>query len=285
MAQATKTYAKLKRKGLFAGILGVVLSIAGVLTLILPAALLTGGLSEKLLYIILGAAVLVIGFYFLISGMTEFFARPYALVFTENGLVDFTGKHKNGMFVEWNNVKDAHVYGKGDAAFIGIELISLEIAYKNISASQKREMCENVSNGMPHIIIPQSEIAEPIGGIVKAILQTRLGTKADMFKNESLENAVNNIPAPRFTAEELKELDETGDVDFASDVQPDKHIDKIQNSEKEERKTLTKLSKTTQIPKEPLPEATEKDIDAIQDMPETASIDDLLAMLSIGEDK
>jgi len=271
-------------------ILGGTMTAAGIVFLILPLAIVSGAaeMVRNLVFLGAGAVLLISGFCLLISGLTQWLVRPYAVVFTDEGLYDFTGKHKNGMFIEWNNVKDARIYGKGEAAFIGIDLISLDMAYKNISSKQKREICENISNNMPAVIINQYEIAEPIGGVVKSILQIRLGTKADMFKMEELENAVNNAETPAFSKEELAELNKTGDVALSSE-----------KTEVKEPEAVIQKSVTN---KEPAPEETEevseeelKKLDTAEinisstemakKMSETASIDDLLAMLSIGDDK
>ncbi|MBO7216031.1 MAG: hypothetical protein J6V84_03440 [Clostridia bacterium] len=290
MGKATKLYNKTKRKGLPSAIAGGIMTAAGIVFLILPLAIVSGvdGIVRNLIFLGVGAVSLISGFCLLISGLTQGLVRPYAVVFTDEGLYDFTGKHKNGMFIEWNNIKDARIYVKGDAAFIGIDLISLEMAYKNISSKQKREICENISNNMPAVIINQYEITEPIGSVVKSVLQIRLGTKADIFKMEELENAVNNVEPPAFSKEELDELNKTGDVDFSS---PKKEV-------KAPEAVIQKAVTT----KEPVPEETEeateeelKKLDTAEinisstemakKMSETASIDDLLAMLSIGDDK
>lgn len=290
MGKATKLYNKTKRKGLPSAILGGTMTAAGIVFLILPLAIVSGAaeMVRNLVFLGAGAVLLISGFCLLISGLTQWLVRPYAVVFTDEGLYDFTGKHKNGMFIEWNNVKDARIYGKGEAAFIGIDLISLDMAYKNISSKQKREICENISNNMPAVIINQYEIAEPIGGVVKSILQIRLGTKADMFKMEELENAAYNAETPAFSKEELAELNKTGDVALSSE-----------KTEVKEPEDVIQKSVTN---KEPAPEETEevsedelKKLDTAEinisstemakKMSETASIDDLLAMLSIGDDK
>ena len=173
MGKATKLYNKTKRKGLISATIGGVMTVAGIVLLILPLATVSGvaEITRNLIFLLCGGISLITGFCLLISGMTQWMIRPYAVVFTDEGLFDFTGKHKNGMFIEWNNIKDAHVYGKGEAAFIGLDLISLDIAYNSITAKQKREINEHISNNMPAVIISQSEIAEPIGSVVKAILQ------------------------------------------------------------------------------------------------------------------
>jgi nicotinic acid mononucleotide adenylyltransferase len=105
---------------------------------------------------------------------------------------------------------------------------------------------------------------------------------------EELENAVNNVEPPAFSKEELDELNKTGDVDFSSN--------------KKESKAPEAIIKKTVTTKEPVPEETEeateeelKKLDTAEinisstemakKMSETASIDDLLAMLSIGDDK
>ena len=105
---------------------------------------------------------------------------------------------------------------------------------------------------------------------------------------EELENAVNNVEPPAFSKEELDELNKTGDVDFSSN--------------KKEVKAPEAVIKKTVTTKEPVPEETEeateeelKKLDTAEinisstemakKMSETASIDDLLAMLSIGDDK
>ncbi|MBO5981334.1 MAG: hypothetical protein J6Q24_02690 [Clostridia bacterium] len=290
MGKATKFYNKTKRKGLLSAIVGGIMTAAGIVFLILPLAIVSGvdGMVRNLIFLGAGAVLLISGFCLLISGLTQWLVRPYAVVFTDEGLFDFTGKHKNGMFIEWNNIKDARIYGKGEAAFIGIDLISLDMAYKNISSKQKREICENISNNMPAVIINQYEITEPIGSVVKSILQIRLGTKADMFKMEELENDVNNVVLPTFSKEEPDEPSKTGDTDLPS--------------EKKEVKEPEVVIQETVTKKEPVPEETEevseeelKKLDTAEinisstemakKMSETASIDDLLAMLSIGDDK
>lgn len=290
MGKATKFYNKTKRKGLLSAIVGGIMTAAGIVFLILPLAIVSGvdGMVRNLIFLGAGAVLLISGFCLLISGLTQWLVRPYAVVFTDEGLFDFTGKHKNGMFIEWNNIKDARIYGKGEAAFIGIDLISLDMAYKNISSKQKREICENISNNMPAVIINQYEITEPIGSVVKSILQIRLGTKADMFKMEELENDVNNVVLPTFSKEEPDEPIKTGDTDLPS--------------EKREVKEPEAVIQETVTKKEPVPEETEevseeelKKLDTAEinisstemakKMSETASIDDLLAMLSIGDDK
>ncbi len=290
MGKATKFYNKTKRKGLFSAIAGGIMTAAGIVFLILPLAIVTGadGMVRNLVFLGAGAVLLISGFCLMISGLTQWLVRPYAVVFTDEGLFDFTGKHKNGMFIEWNNIKDARIYGKGDAAFIGIDLISLDMAYKNISSKQKREICENISNNMPAVIISQYEITEPIGSVVKSILQIRLGSKADIFKMEELENDVNNAVSPAFSKDEPDEPSKTGKTDLSS--------------EKKEVKEPEAVIQKTVAKKAPVPEETEevseeelKKLDTAEinisstemakKMSETASIDDLLAMLSIGDDK
>lgn len=296
MGKATKLYNKTKRKGLFSAIAGGVMTAAGIVFLILPLAVVSGvdEIIRNLVFLGVGAVLLISGFCLLISGLTQWMVRPYAVVFTDEGLYDFTGKHKNGMFIEWNNIKDARIYGKGESAFIGIDLISLDMAYKYISSKQKREICENISNNMPAVIISQYEIAEPIGSVVKAILQIRLGTKSDMFRMEELENAVNVAEAPVFSKEEMEELNKTGDVDFSS---KEKDVEKTEAVLPVAEETVTETLNPPEEPEEPEEVAEEelKKLDTAEinitstemakKMSDTASIDDLLKMLSIGDDK
>lgn len=295
MGKAIKLYNKTKRKGLPCAILGGIMTLAGIVFLILPLALVSGvnEIVRNLVFLGIGAVLLISGFCLLISGLTQWMVRPYAVVFTDEGLFDFTGKHKNGMFIEWNNIKDARVFGKGEAAFIGIDLISLDIAYKSISAKQKREICENISNNMPAVIINQYEITEPIGSVVKAILQVRLGTKADIFKQEELENAVNNVKPPVFSKKDLEELSATGDVKFAS-AKEEKKGAPIQPEKAEEAEALpaddgesTEMDEYTaeEIKKFDTVELDKNSAEMVKNAPDSTSIDDLLAMLSIGDDK
>lgn len=289
MGKATRLYNKTKRKGLVSAVIGGVMTVAGIVLLILPLATVSGvdEIKRNIIFLLCGAISLIAGFCLLISGMTEWMIRTYAVVFTDEGLFDFTGKHKNGMFIEWNNIKDAHVYGKGDAAFIGLELISLDIAYNSISPKQKREIGENISNNMPAVIIPQAEIAEPIGSVVKAILQVRLGTKAEEIQ-EKTEIETKAESAPTFTPDELDELNRTGDVKFTGFVKFDKAGSNITGSDPDIKKSEV-IESIVAEEKKAILEETEKTEETVpeqeKDIPETASIDDLLSLLSIGEDK
>lgn len=290
MGKATKLYNKTKRKGLISAVIGGIMTIAGIVLLILPLATVSGveEITRNIIFLLCGGISLIAGFCLLISGMTQWMIRPYAVVFTDEGLFDFTGRHKNGMFIEWNNIKDAHVYGKGDAAFIGIDLISLDIAYNSISAKEKREIGENISNNMPAVIIPQAEIAEPIGSVVKAILQVRLGTKAGENEEEKAEKVSTVKSAPAFTPDELDELNRTGDVKLSNFAKFDKTADNIPVSDADMKKSEVIESIVAEEKKAIFKEAEKTEqAKAVQEkeIPETASIDDLLSMLSIGEDK
>lgn len=289
MGKATKLYNKTKRKGLISAIIGGVMTVAGIVLLILPLATVSGvaEITRNLIFLLCGGISLIAGFCLLISGMTQWMIRPYAVVFTDEGLFDFTGKHKNGMFIEWNNIKDAHVYGKGEAAFIGLDLISLDIAYNSISAKQKREINENISNNMPAVIISQSEIAEPIGSVVKAILQVRLGTKAENI-TEEVTAEVKEDSAPVFTPDELDELNRTGDIKFSSYVKFEKTSDDIPVPKVEIKKSDIIETIVAEEKKAMLDEVEKADEDKgekEEPIPDNASIDDLLSLLSIGEDK
>lgn len=290
MGKATKLYNKTKRKGLISAVTGGIMTIAGIVLLILPLATVSGveEITRNIIFLLCGGISLIAGFCLLISGMTQWMIRPYAVVFTDEGLFDFTGRHKNGMFIEWNNIKDAHVYGKGDAAFIGIDLISLDIAYNSISAKEKREIGENISNNMPAVIIPQAEIAEPIGSVVKAILQVRLGTKAGENEEEKAEKVSTVKSAPAFTPDELDELNRTGDVKLSNFAKFDKTADNIPVSDADIKKSKAIESIVAEEKKAIFKEAEKtEEAKTVQEkeIPETASIDDLLSMLSIGEDK
>lgn len=289
MGKATKLYNKTKRKGLISAIIGGVMTVAGIVLLILPLATVSGvaEITRNLIFLLCGGISLITGFCLLISGMTQWMIRPYAVVFTDEGLFDFTGKHKNGMFIEWNNIKDARVYGKGEAAFIGLDLISLDIAYNSITAKQKREINENISNNMPAVIISQSEIAEPIGSVVKAILQVRLGTKAEDI-TEEVTAEVKEDPAPVFTPDELDELNRTGDVKFASYVKFEKTSDDIPVPKAEIKKSdiiETVVAEEKKAMLDEVEKAEEDKGEKEEPIPDNASIDDLLSLLSIGEDK
>lgn len=290
MGKATKLYNKTKRKGLISAVIGGIMTIAGIVLLILPLATVSGveEITRNIIFLLCGGISLIAGFCLLISGMTQWMIRPYAVVFTDEGLFDFTGRHKNGMFIEWNNIKDAHVYGKGDAAFIGIDLISLDIAYNSISAKEKREIGENISNNMPAVIIPQAEIAEPIGSVVKAILQVRLGTKAGENEEEKAEKVSTAKSAPAFTPDELDELNRTGDVKLSNFAKFDKTADNIPVSDADIKKSKA-IESIVAEEKKAIFKEVEKTEEAKtvqeKEIPETASIDDLLSMLSIGEDK
>ena len=289
MGKATKLYNKTKRKGLISATIGGVMTVAGIVLLILPLATVSGvaEITRNLIFLLCGGISLIAGFCLLISGMTQWMIRPYAVVFTDEGLFDFTGKHKNGMFIEWNNIKDAHVYGKGEAAFIGLDLISLDIAYNSISAKQKREINENISNNMPAVIISQSEIAEPIGSVVKAILQVRLGTKAENI-TEEVTAEVKEDSAPVFTPDELDELNRTGDIKFSSYVKFEKTSDDIPVPKVEIKKSDIIETIVAEEKKAMLDEVEKADEDKgekEEPIPDNASIDDLLSLLSIGEDK
>lgn len=289
MGKATKLYNKTKRKGLISATIGGVMTVAGIVLLILPLATVSGvaEITRNLIFLLCGGISLITGFCLLISGMTQWMIRPYAVVFTDEGLFDFTGKHKNGMFIEWNNIKDAHVYGKGEAAFIGLDLISLDIAYNSITAKQKREINENISNNMPAVIISQSEIAEPIGSVVKAILQVRLGTKAEDI-TEEVTAEVKADPAPVFTPDELDELNRTGDIKFASYVKFEKTSDDIPVPKAEIKKSdiiETIVAEEKKAMLDEVEKAEEDKEEKEEPIPDNASIDDLLSLLSIGEDK
>ena len=289
MGKATKLYNKTKRKGLISATIGGVMTVAGIVLLILPLATVSGvsEITRNLIFLLCGGISLITGFCLLISGMTQWMIRPYAVVFTDEGLFDFTGKHKNGMFIEWNNIKDAHVYGKGEAAFIGLDLISLDIAYNSITAKQKREINEHISNNMPAVIISQSEIAEPIGSVVKAILQVRLGTKAEDI-TEEVTAEVKESPAPVFTPDELDELNRTGDIKFASYVKFEKTSDDIPVPKAEIKKSdiiETIVAEEKKAMLDAVEKAEEDKGEKEEPIPDNASIDDLLSLLSIGEDK
>lgn len=289
MGKATKLYNKTKRKGLISATIGGVMTVAGIVLLILPLATVSGvaEITRNLIFLLCGGISLITGFCLLISGMTQWMIRPYAVVFTDEGLFDFTGKHKNGMFIEWNNIKDAHVYGKGEAAFIGLDLISLDIAYNSITAKQKREINEHISNNMPAVIISQSEIAEPIGSVVKAILQVRLGTKAEDITEEVTAEVKEN-PAPVFTPDELDELNRTGDIKFASYVKFEKTSDDIPVPKAEIKKSdiiETIVAEEKKAMLDEVEKAEEGKGEKEEPIPDNASIDDLLSLLSIGEDK
>lgn len=289
MGKATKLYNKSKRKGLPSAIAGGVMTAAGIVFLILPLAIVSGvdGIIRNLVFLGAGAVLLISGFCLLISGLTQWMIRPYAVVFTDEGLFDFTGKHKNGMFIEWNNIKDARIYGKGEAAFIGIDLISLDMAYKYISPKQKREICENISNNMPAVIINQYETTEPIGSIVKAILQVRLGTKADMFKPEELESSASGAEVPVFTKEEIEELSATGDVTVSYENRQTKKAEPVKAQAGIETDTTEEIEEVSEeeLKKLDTAEANVSSTEMAKKLSDTASIDDLLAMLSIGDDK
>lgn len=311
-------YNKTKRKGLLRAIIGCIFTIAGILALILPLATVSGieNITKNLISLSAGGVSLIFGFCMLISGMTQWMVRPYAVVLTTDGLYNFTGKHKNGMFIEWNNIKDSKVCGKGESAYIGIDLVSLEIAYKSISKKEKREISENISNNMPAVMINQSEVSEPIGSIVKTVLQIRLGTKADLFdadetesslgesdiqqieKNENhLSEEMENTYIPEIyesaseeTSEDEKSLfiknvfEKTGPIEISednteiipTDADMPEETDVIKNAPLEEiEKVLdTSVSETKEESK-----TTNKDFST------DTSIDDLLAMLSIGDEK
>lgn len=289
MGKATKLYNKTKRKGLISAIIGGIMTVAGIVLLILPLATVSGvaEITRNLIFLLCGGISLITGFCLLISGMTQWMIRPYAVVFTDEGLFDFTGKHKNGMFIEWNNIKDAHVYGKGEAAFIGLDLISLDIAYNSITAKQKREINENISNNMPAVIIFQSEIAEPIGSVVKAILQVRLGTKAEDITEEVTAEAKEDS-APVFTPNELDELNRTGDIKFSSYVKFEKTSDDIPVPKAEIKKSdiiETIVAEEKKAMLDEVEKAEEDKGEKEEPIPDNASIDDLLSLLSIGEDK
>lgn len=289
MGKATKLYNKSKRKGLPSAIAGGVMTAAGIVFLILPLAIVSGvdGIIRNLVFLGAGAVLLISGFCLLISGLTQWLVRPYAVVFTDEGLFDFTGKHKNGMFIEWNNIKDARIYGKGEAAFIGIDLISLDMAYKYISPKQKREICENISNNMPAVIINQYETTEPIGSIVKAILQVRLGTKADMFKPEELESSASGAEVPVFTKEEIEELSATGDVTVTYENRQAKEAEPVKEQAGIETDTTEEIEEVSEeeLKKLDTAEINASSTEMAKKLSDTASIDDLLAMLSIGDDK
>lgn len=289
MGKATKLYNKSKRKGLPSAIAGGVMTAAGIVFLILPLAIVSGvdGIIRNLVFLGAGAVLLISGFCLLISGLTQWMIRPYAVVFTDEGLFDFTGKHKNGMFIEWNNIKDARIYGKGEAAFIGIDLISLDMAYKYISPKQKREICENISNNMPAVIINQYETTEPIGSIVKAILQVRLGTKADMFKPEELESSASGAEVPVFTKEEIEELSATGDVTVSYENRQAKKAEPVKAQAGIETDTTEEIEEVSEeeLKKLDTAEINVSSTEMAKKLSDTASIDDLLAMLSIGDDK
>lgn len=309
-------YNKTKRRGLFRAILGGIFTVSGILLLILPLAVSSGieDITKSLIYLTVGGVSLVAGFCVMISGLTQWLVRPYAVVFTKDGLYDFTGKHKNGLFVEWHNVKDSKVCGKGDSAFIGIDLISLDIAYKSVTGKQKREICENISNNMPAIMIHQNEVTEPIGSIVKTILQIRLGTKADLFNTEELKPEPDEPSAtpteendteltadeekpyaleffdssPEEKSESKKDLfiqnafEKTGPIDIpeTADALIEEPIDSEENAQQEPLLVIPEpVTKVENDKKAQEKEMTQKDFS------KAASIDDLLAMLSIGDEK
>lgn len=286
-------YNKPKRKGLFSAIIGGIMTVAGIILLVFPLAVDSGveEIIKNLVMLASGGVLLIAGFCLLISGMTQWLIRPYAVVFTKDGLYDFTGKHKNGMFVEWNNVKDARVYGKGDSAFIGIDLISLDIAYKSLNGKQKREICENISNGMPALMIHQNEVTEPIGSIVKTVLQIRLGKdeeitdteiQSDIFVPEGTQECEKSVTAETAKSAEMPVLPDTDTPDEAES--DDISEEKSSPEEPAEPVTESTENEDAVTTEEKVPENTEEKRQP-EKFKESASIDDLLAMLSIGDEK
>lgn len=318
MAKAIKFYNKAKRKGVISAAVGLVMTLAGIVLLILPLAIPSGpnDIKKNIAFLACGGVSLVTGFCLMISGMTQWLVHPYAVVFTDEGVYDFTGSHKNGMFIEWNNIKDARIYGKGEMSFIGIDLISLDIANKNASYKDMREINEHISNNMPAVIIAQSEIKEPIGSIVKEILQTRLGS-ADIFEEETIAPAEPKRATLSFTRDEIEQLQRTGEVklfdyeksereaaskanekprsktdnivealktktdilytDIKTEEKNDIKKEVTEEAETEVKAEIKAEEKTEAAPK--TEKKTENDISA------ATSIDDLLSMLSIGDDK
>ncbi len=305
-------YNKTKRKGLLSAILGGLMTVSGIVLLILPLAVSSGieDFTKNIVFLSVGGVSLVIGFCLLVSGMTQWLVRPYAIVFTEDGLYDFTGKNKNGLFIEWSNVKDAKVCGKDDSAYIGIDIVNLELAYKNINKKQKKSIDENISNNMPAIMIRQAEVKEPIGSIIKALLQIHLGTNADLF-NESetymLDSASITEPVEETTKveesfeQELStdsetpkkdlfihtDFEKTGPIDLPDDDKDELFISEFKSDESEDEKA-------SEVP--PLPDSNRVETSEntapknnpqkkSEDYSKATSIDDLLAMLSIGDEK
>ncbi len=217
MNTTKKLYAKTKHRGQFSAVCGGLMTLAGIILLVIPflSEADISAVKKNFTFLIVGGILLITGFCIMVSGLTQWLIRPYSVVFTEDGLYDFTGKHKNGMFIEWNNIKDARIYGKGSVAFIGIELISLEMAEKHISYRDKREIYENISANMPAVIIRQTDVKAPVSELADYILQTRLGKTSAVIQPADKIMEEQQSDTPVFTPEEVQQLCRTGNIDMS----------------------------------------------------------------------
>ncbi len=144
-----------------------------------------------------------------------------AIVLTSNGFIDLLNVGPS-VKIEWTNVSSVKILGKGDTPFLGIVLENSDIIISKMSKSKADIMRENIEEGLPAILIAQTEVRTPTKELrdlfVRFVRESRAlenevpqKTKVNPFSSEDVLRAFGKLPAKEadeITQEDTKEIDE-----------------------------------------------------------------------------
>lgn len=64
--------------------------------------------------------------------------------------------------IEWTNVSSVKLMGKKEMPYLGITLENADLVMAHMKKPYVEEMCQNIEEGLPHILLSQREIRYPI---------------------------------------------------------------------------------------------------------------------------
>ena len=195
---------KEKNKSLFAkGIFYLSLMIISLTLTFLPVFFRKLSENSILFYCIGGSLFLIFTALYVLLLVKEFKPNDI-LILSSDGFYDLKNIGEN-LKVEWTNVASVKILGKKETPYLGINFENSDILIANMSKKNASEMRENINEGLPHVLISQSEIRYSVKElkeeIIKFVRDSRAVineapkvTKNNPFSTEDVLRAFGKLP-------------------------------------------------------------------------------------------
>lgn len=210
---------KEKNKGLFTkGVLYLSLMIISLILTFLPVFIRKLADNSILFYCIGGLFFLISTVLFVLLLANELKPKDI-LILSSDGFYDLKNIGEN-LKVEWPNISSVKILGKKETPYLGINFENCDILIANMSKKNASEMRENINEGLPHVLISQSEIRYSVKDlkeeIIKHVRDSRVVinelakiTKNNPFSTEDVLRAFGKLPLEEEETPAKNEIKET----------------------------------------------------------------------------
>lgn len=173
------------------------------------------------------------------------------LIFTQEGIYDFTLPDGGAGFVGWDAVGVTKIYGTKKAKFIGIEVQRPKKAFKRVKKRAYAEIMSNVETGMPALVIDCRRIDAMPTAIAEEIAERKQEFSQMSFATQITNKSYQDHSIKRQGKATLEEdnrnivTESTIDVVTAPKEQPIDAVDEFKRTDEEIEKILESINSPT----------------------------------------